>query len=126
MFKKFDSRWLHWLAVLALVMNIFAPAMTHAISANLSSSSIEFEVCSATGTKISHHLTIDHSDKSSKLGDSHCPLCTLQTYYFPPIGTFQFQFSVIGRYSYGNHAYQSPSIPILWNTSSPRAPPVQA
>jgi hypothetical protein len=126
MFKKNRSNLTHWIAIIAVLMNFFAPSISQAVSSHFSKNSIDFEICSATGGKVSHHVVFENSGNDSTSEDDHCAFCTLQTFYLPPINSENYQFNQLSSFTFNSYLYRTPSVLIYWNLSSPRAPPSQA
>jgi len=117
------SFWLHWIAVFAILMSSMLPVISQAISLNASPTTIDTEICSALGTKISHHIQFDSSKGSDLSKDEHCPYCTLQHVSFIPVtvqtDAFITEHSVIFLSFYD----QAPEPLFTWLTQPSRAPP---
>ena len=126
MFKKNRSNLTHWIAIIAVLMNFFAPSISQAVSSHFSKNSIDFEICSATSGKVSHHVVFENSGNDSTSEDDHCAFCTLQTFYLPPINSENYQFNQLSSFTFNSYLYRTPIVLIYWNLSSPRAPPSQA
>ena len=126
MFKKNRSNLTYWIAIIAVLMNFFAPLFSQAVSSNFAKNSIDFEICSATGGKVSHHVVLENSGNDSTSEDGHCAFCTLQTFYLLPVNSENDQFIQLSSFAFNTYLYRTPNVPIYWSLSSPRAPPSQA
>jgi len=117
------STWVHWIAVFAILMVSLSPVISQAISLNASPTTIDTEICSALGTKISHHIQFDSSKGTDLSKDEHCPYCTLQHVSFIPVtvqtDAFITEHSVIFLSFYD----QAPEPLFTWLTQPSRAPP---
>ncbi len=117
------SSWMHLFVVLAIFMGSLAPMVSQAIAYNQSNASLDMEICSATGLKVSHTVAIDHSGDTKLGSDEHCPLCVLQAH---PLISFRVtQPALISTQSqlFSFLFYHSPSPLIAWLKLPSQAPP---
>ncbi len=127
-----------WLAILAILLNALAPAMTHALArsgsdAGLSVSSTWFEVCSAQGTtwarlapngSLIEKTSKRPADAPATSHDPHCPYCVTHAASFgmlpPPVAVapawaLTFELSPSQQEPAHDHA--------AWLAPAARAPP---
>jgi len=117
------STWVHWIAVFAILMASLSPVISQAISLNGSSTTIDTEICSALGTKISHHIQIDSSKSSNLASDEHCPYCTLQLLSYIPVAVHTNAFITDQSTIFFGFYDQAPKPLFTWLTQPSRAPP---
>jgi len=117
------STWVHWIAVFAILMVSLSPVISQAISLNASPTTIDTEICSALGTKISHHIQLDSTKTSNLSGDEHCPYCTLQHVSYIPVPVQKDAFIADQSTIFFSYYDQAPEPLFTWLTQPSRAPP---
>jgi hypothetical protein len=117
------STWVHWIAVFAILMGSLSPLISQAISLNASPTTIDTEICSALGTKISHHIQLDSTKTSNLSSDEHCPYCTLQHVSYIPVPVQKDAFIADQSTIFFSYYDQAPEPLFTWLTQPSRAPP---
>ena len=117
------SSWVHWIAVFAILMGLLAPVISQAINLSASATTIDAEVCSALGTKISHHIQIDSNKGKDLSSEEHCPYCTLQHVSYIPVTVQTHAFIADYPITFISLDEQAPRPFIVWLTQPSRAPP---
>ena len=118
-----NSRLIHWIAILGIVMSILSPSISQAIVFKDSSKSINIEICSATDTKLIHKLAIDDQSNYHQFSAEHCPYCVAQSDFLPILNTdLNFSLSQSNQL-FPQLYYQSPKPLFAWLTLPSRAPP---
>ena len=117
------STWVHWIAVFAILMVSLSPVISQAISLNASPTTIDTEICSALGTKISHHIQLDSTKTSNLSSDEHCPYCTLQHVSYIPVPVQKDAFIADQSTIFFSYYDQAPEPLFTWLTQPSRAPP---
>jgi len=117
------STWVHWIAVFAILMVSLSPVISQAISLNASPTTIDTEICSALGTKISHHIQLDSTKTSNLSNDEHCPYCTLQHVSYIPVPVHTDAFITDHSTIFLSFYDQAPRPLFTWLTQPSRAPP---
>jgi hypothetical protein len=120
-----------WIAVFSILMAAFAPSLVHALSTGSNISSVTGEICSAAGTKLIKHDSLQKfghpasGEISSHL--DHCPYCYahgstphLTGYYAVIVPASNASLSHPALY------YQSPRPLFIWASAQSRAPPSQS
>ncbi|MFC0250619.1 DUF2946 family protein [Massilia consociata] len=66
-----------WAALIALVLAVLAPGLSHAFPGQHGQHSIDAEMCSASGMYMTHQIVLDDAPLSSQhmLAFEHCPFC---------------------------------------------------
>ena len=116
---------IHWLAVIAILMGAVAPTVSQALSSKTSSVDYTY-VCSASGMKAvefsSDHSKDSQSDHKQAMGE-HCGYCVFQgTYFAPTESSIRFDLSILASF-YPELYYQSPKPLIAWVKLPSQAPP---
>jgi hypothetical protein len=114
-----------WIACFAILLNALAPSMAHAFSRN--SPTNLFEVCSASGAKV----TLGDQGAASKSPSGsvvhhmeHCPFCMNHAGTFALPSVMVPQFAVAGaQRQFPSLFYHSPTPLFSWSRANPRAPP---
>ena len=117
------STWVHWIAIFVILMSSLSPMISQAISFNASTTSIDTEICSALGTKISHHIQLDSTKTSNLSSDEHCPYCTLQHVSYIPVAVHTHAFIADQSTIFFSFYDQAPEPLFTWLTQPSRAPP---
>ncbi len=122
-FRK--SRFVHWIAVLAIAMSALAPAVSQAVSLAQHGQGFAMEICVADGTKAQIHV---EGDEQAELADlaQPCPYCIAHSAITPAFNTnLTFQapqtLALLPQLF-----YQSPKPLSVWVTPPSAAPPTQA
>lgn len=111
---------IHWMAVLAILMGSLAPSISQAASS--SNSSFKMEICSADGSKISQVIDVD-TEKSLPVGHEHCPYCLVHAISTPAVDTDLEFAKPQSTNLYPQLFYQSPKPLFAWVSLPSRAPP---
>lgn len=84
MAQSFKQKWVHWIAILAILMSALAPSLSQAVSLAKGGQGFSVEICAADGSKSTQFIqTAD--DESSHINKSeHCPYCIAQGLYLLP------------------------------------------
>ena len=114
-----------WAALLAILMAVLAPTLSHAYAEPGGTRTITVEVCSATGIAMTHQMAGDgagHVPPASH-GFGHCPLC--QTGASPVVlPSASFQLPVLAGADRHPPLFYSASTPLFaWTAAQPRGPP---
>ncbi len=117
------SIWVHWVAIFAILMSLLVPAISQAIISDESLTRIDSEICSALGTKISHHIQIDSSKGSDRSSDEHCPYCALQHLSYMPATVQVHAVTIDHPTTFSSLHDQSPRSLITWLKQPSQAPP---
>ncbi|MEI7427200.1 MAG: DUF2946 domain-containing protein [Betaproteobacteria bacterium] len=118
-----NSKLIHWIAILGILMSILSPSISHAIVFKDSSKSINLEICSATDTKLIHKVVIDDQLNDYQFSAKHCPYCVAQSDFLPAFNTdLNFSLSQSNQL-FPQLYYQSPKLLFAWLTLPSRAPP---
>jgi Protein of unknown function (DUF2946) len=117
------SSWMHLFVVLAIFMGSLAPMVSQAIAFKQSNTSLDMEICSATGLKISHSVAINHLGDTKVASDEHCPLCVLQAHSPMSYQNHQTAFIQTQSQLFPFLFYHSPSPLIAWLKLPSQAPP---
>jgi hypothetical protein len=118
-----SSTWVHWIAIFVILMSSLSPMISQAISFNASTTSIDTEICSALGTKISHYIQLDSTKTSNLSSDEHCPYCTLQHVSYIPVAVHTHAFIADQSTIFFSLYDQAPEPLFAWLTQPSRAPP---
>ena len=122
-FRK--SRFVHWIAVLAIAMSALAPAVSQAVSLAQHGQGFAMEICAADGTKAQIHV---EGDEQAELVDSAqpCPYCIAHS-SIPPAFNTNLTFQAPQTLALLPQLfYQSPKPLSVWVTPPSAAPPTQA
>ncbi len=117
-----------WIALLAMLMSTFAPAITHAVvSAPMSWQSIG-EVCSIDGASTVTQVNDDAPAPSPPAGHrpsaEHCPYCLTHAPHFPlPAPAAAMEASASAWSPMPRLYLQAPATLFSWLAAQPRAPP---
>lgn len=122
-----------WAALLAILMAVLAPTLSHAFDKPPGARYITVEVCSATGIAMTHQMAVGDAGGTHKPEDApathhagsfeHCPFC--QTGSSPlvlPSASFRLPLPADGE----RHPplFYSASAPLFaWTAAQPRGPP---
>ena len=130
--EKRGSIFVHWIAIIAVLMSSLAPCVSQALALNQADQSRLDFVCSVSGMKMVATQSTqklrpaagDQNQDHQALMDDHCPYCALQGSYVLPLNySLEFQqpesSSIFPRLF-----YQSPKPLFAWLTLPSRAPPV--
>lgn len=112
-----------WAALLAMLMALVAPTLSHAFADP--SNAIAVEICSASGPKLTYTLVIDNDKPASKqLGSSkQCAYChSWQGAFALPSGSFRLPLFT-GAFSRPPLFYTAPTPLFSWIVAQPRGPP---
>ncbi len=131
MSQKRNALFVHWIAIIAVLMSSLAPSVSQALALKRADpSGLDF-VCSVSSMKLV--TTLSTQKLKSRVGgqnqdhqalmDDHCPYCALQGSYVLPLNySLEFQqpesSSIFPRLF-----YQSPKPLFAWLTLPSRAPP---
>jgi hypothetical protein len=131
MFRK-NSRFTVFIACLAMLLNMLAPAVSHAMASG-QGDSLLLEVCSAAGNKTAIAIqlnfeeplgTTQNNPDSQAAPMQHCPYCLTHagTFALPPATQL---LALIPNLSYSlpELFYHAPRPLFAWAASQPRAPP---
>ena len=119
------NKFIHWLAVIAILMSAVAPTVSQSLSSKTSSLDYTY-VCTASGMKaeaLSGDRSKDtQSNHKQAMGD-HCGYCVFQgTYFVPTDGSIRFDPSKLASF-YPELYYQSPKPLNAWIKLPSQAPP---
>jgi hypothetical protein len=114
-----------WAALLAILMAVLAPTLSHAFAKPGGTRYITVEVCSATGIAMTHQMAVDDegSMPASDHGFEHCPFC--QTGSSPLVlPSASFQLPVLEGSNRHPPLFYTASTPLFaWTAAQPRGPP---
>ena len=120
---KINSKLIHWITTLAILMSALAPAISQAVALNDISRSLESEICSVAGVKLIHVGAINDQSNDHQSSTEHCPYCVLQANFLPLFNT-NLNFSLGQDQDLFPHIYyQSPKPLPSWLILPSRAPP---
>lgn len=115
-----------WIACVAILFNMFAPSISHAISAVNGKGKL-VEICSVNGSKF---VSVDQGSPSKPPTDKalhhieHCPFCATHAGSFVMPVASTTLFSIVGGHDlFPPLFYHSPSPLFSWSRANPRAPP---
>lgn len=111
-----------WIALLAFMFGLFAPALSHAFApqASLHTS----EICTAAGMVMMPVADGSGQDSGAAYGMPHCDVCcSHQAPLLLPSLLEAPPLVVEGRGTYPSLFYQSPSPQFAWTPAQSRAPP---
>jgi hypothetical protein len=116
-------KFIHVMAILAILMSALAPAVSQALSLATHGQGFVVEICTSNGLKMTQVIGDDESSSSTVMG-SHCPYCVVQPLYLIPTIT-AFEFVAPQHYvAHTQSGYQSPQLLFAWLKLPSRAPPV--
>lgn len=128
-FFRQNRRLIAWLASLAIVLNLLAPAISHAMTAN--DDVLLMEVCSAAGNKSAIAIPLntgqpaDSTDSQNAM--QHCPYCLTHAGSFALMADAQPLFLDKNlSYSLPKLFYHAPRPLFAWAANNPRAPPISS
>lgn len=114
-----------WAALLAILMAVLAPTLSHAYAKPDGTRYITVEVCSATGIATTHQMAVDDTGDvpAADHGFEHCPFC--QTGASPVVlPSASFQLPVLAGADRHPPLFYSASTPLFaWTAAQPRGPP---
>jgi Protein of unknown function (DUF2946) len=120
---KAHSRFIHWIAIFAILMSALAPSISSAFASKDSVKSLDAEICSVSGFKVIHVVSTDSKSDDHHLFTEHCPYCAVQSDYLPPLKT-DLHFSLSqGDSFFPEIYYESPKSLLSWLRLPSRAPP---
>jgi hypothetical protein len=112
-----------WIALVAFVFGLFAPALSHAFAPQQLSFHTS-EICTAAGMVAMPAAAGSGQDASAAQGMTHCDVCcSHQTPLLLPSPLDLPALVVAGRATYPSLFYQSPSLQFAWTPAQSRAPP---
>jgi len=118
-----NSKLIHWIAILGILMSILSPSISQAIASKDSNKSFDVEICSVTGSKLIHVVTTDDQLNDYQFSAEHCPYCVAQSDFLPTLNTdLNFSLSQSNQL-FPQLYYQSPKLLFAWLTLPSRAPP---
>jgi len=118
-----NSKLIHWIAILGILMSILSPSISQAIASKDSNKSFDVEICSVTGSKLIHVVTTDDQLNDYQFSAKHCPYCVAQSDFLPAFNTdLNFSLSQSNQL-FPQLYYQSPKLLFAWLTLPSRAPP---
>ena len=118
-----NSKLIHWIAILGILMSALAPSISQAIAFKDSNKSFDVEICSLTGSKLIHVVVIDDQSNDHQFSAEHCPYCVAQSDFLPTLNTdINFSLSQSNQL-FPQLYYQSPKLHFAWLTLPSRAPP---
>ncbi len=114
-----------WAALLAILMAVLAPTLSHAYAEPGATRYITVEVCSATGIAMTHQMAVDDGGDlpAADHGFEHCPFC--QTGGSPavlPSSSYQAPL-VLGADRHPPLFYTASTPLFAWTAAQPRGPP---
>jgi len=129
MFDLAQIRRISFVALVAMVMVVFAPTISKVVAAERVSSNL-VEVCTVEGMK---WVSISEIQQASSVGQQHepvgahdhggdCPYCSLQTTKFLSVASQSFATAPVVSLL-PPLFYQAPKPLFAWAHSRPRAPP---
>ena len=118
MFKYQKSSFVHWIAVIAMVMGSLAPAISQAVA---ESQGFKVEICTVMGTKMIS--VTDDADTKQDLSKSTCPYCLSHSSYVLPSSTASSLDEPAALSFYPQLFYKSPKPLTAWITPPNQAPP---
>lgn len=129
MFRK-NSRLIAFIACLAMLLSMLAPAISHAMGTHQGGTTLLMEICSAAGDKSGLSVKLDlqkpaDSEDSKTTPMQHCPYCLTHAGSFallaeaPPV-----LLTPNLSYSLPPLFYHAPRPLFAWAASNPRAPPI--
>ena len=114
-----------WMALCAVLIGIFAPAISHALAVATGTGERWAEVCSASGFKaLGRELPGQPVSPSGVMGD-HCPFCALQSHAIaPPPASLTALPHVLARFEQPDVYLPVRRARSLWLAAQARAPPI--
>ena len=114
-----------WAALLAILMAVLAPTLSHAYAEPGGTRTITVEVCSATGIAMTHQMAVDDSGgvPTASHGFEHCPFCQTGG---SPVVLPSSRVQLLLMLGAGHHPplFYSASTPLFaWTAAQPRGPP---
>jgi hypothetical protein len=111
-----------WIALLAILMVTFAPAVTGALSA--SRGLTWDQVCSATAPAAANGASTGGESPAAPHAFEHCPYCALHADLAPPPDPRQADAgSALAFRAYPAAFVHAPRANAVWANAQPRAPP---
>jgi hypothetical protein len=126
-FLHVRKRILSSIALLVMLFNLCAPALSHVVLSASSGQDFLVEICTTTGTKFIKLDTNDSesSGHSSVRAQSDCAVCAWSFHLVgtPPVHLLGVQASSSPHF-FPHTTSSAPDIQARWIPSAPRAPPV--
>lgn len=114
-----------WAALLAILMAVLAPTLSHAFAKPGAPRTITVEVCSATGIAMTHQMEVGDTGEppAPDHGFEHCPFC--HTGSSPLVlPSASFQLPVLEGADRHPPLFYTASTPLFaWTVVQPRGPP---
>ena len=115
-------KFIHLIAILAVLTGSLAPSISQAISVVKNGQGLAVEVCTTTGVKMTVVIADQDSAETKKVNE-HCPYCVMHGAYALPVNS-QLSFAQPEAHQlYPQLFYQSPKPLFAWVSLPSRAPP---
>jgi hypothetical protein len=115
-------KFIHLIAILAVLTGSLAPSISQAISVVQDGKGLAVEVCTTTGVKMTVVIA-DQDSAETKKATEHCPYCVMHGAYALPVNT-ELSFAEPDAHQlYPQLFYQSPKPLFAWVSLPSRAPP---
>ncbi len=127
MIKLIKRKFIHIIAILAVLTGSLAPSISQAISVAQDGKGFAVEVCTTAGSKMTVMVGADQNqEQETKKANEHCPFCIMHGAYDLPVnGTLSFA-KPEAHQLYPQLFYQSPKPLFAWVSLPSRAPPTLA
>ena len=118
-----QRHFIHWIAILAILMGAVAPTISQAVSISEHGKAFTVEICTTSGVKMTQIIGGNSADDHQTLATEHCAYCVVHTVLALPIDT-TLDFAVPQTASlYPQLFYQSPKPLFAWVKIPSQAPP---
>ncbi len=115
-------KFIHLIAILAVLTGSLAPSISQAISVVQDGKCLAVEVCTTTGVKMTVVIA-DQDSAETKKATEHCPYCVMHGAYALPVNTELSFAQPEAHQLYPQLFYQSPKPLFAWVSLPSRAPP---
>jgi hypothetical protein len=115
-------RFVHWIAILAILMGSVAPTISQAVSIAEHGKGFTVEICTTSGQKMVQKIDVGDETNQQSTSES-CPYCVMHAALALPINT-TLEFAVPKALNlYPQLFYQSPKTLFSWVKLPSQAPP---
>lgn len=126
MAQSFKQKWVHLIAILAILMSALAPSISQAVSLVKSGQGFTVEICAADGSKSTQFIQTADDEPAHIYKSGHCPYCIAQGLYLIPMD-LNLSFAVpISNFALGGFLSISQHQVLRWVSLPSRAPPSQS
>ena len=117
------SKFISWIATLAILMSALAPSISQALSLSQTGKGFVAEICTASGAKIIQVVDDEDSSSNPVAMEEHCPYCVVSPLYLLPTTT-ALEFRAPNQYvKQSLSSYRAPQPLFSWLSLPSRAPP---